>query len=49
MNTAIAVFATATVVGTWVGIRAAEAREQLRRTHDLRTYLLSIPDEEWRR
>lgn len=49
MTAASAVFATAITVGFWVGIRVAEARETLRRANNLRTYLMSIPDEEWRR
>jgi len=42
-----AIFAVSLAVGTWVGFRFGETKANF--DHDLRTYLLSIPDEEWRR
>lgn len=34
----------AVVIGIWAGIRVADAS---RRVHDLTTYVLSIPADEW--
>lgn len=44
--TALAIFTVALAIGTWLGIRWAEAGAQLRAI-DLATYLLSIPPTEW--
>ena len=43
----VAFTAVALALGTWAGFRIGEAKANL--DHDLRTYRLSIPNEEWRR
>lgn len=45
MTTTIAVIAVVIVIGAWVGIRIADAKQVIER--DLTTYLLSIPADEW--
>ncbi len=46
MLTIIAFMAVAIVAGTWIGIHLAEVSNRL--DHDLTTYLLSIPADEWK-
>lgn len=43
--TAVAALASTLALGTWLGIRWAEQSRRLE--HDLTTYLLSIPADEW--
>lgn len=43
----VAFTAVSLALGTWAGFRLGEAKANLDR--DLRSYLMSIPDEEWRR
>ena len=43
--TILAIVAASLAIGTWLGIRIADASQRIDR--DLATYLLSIPADEW--
>ena len=44
--TALAVFTIALALGAWIGVRRSEAKHRVNR--DLTTYLLTIPNSEWK-
>jgi hypothetical protein len=43
----VAVFATFLALGAWLGVRYAEKSQQV--DQDIARFLMSIPDEEWKR